>query len=264
MRFLTSHPIWVPSLRSTNLSVFPRPWIDPETVLIYYRNAGVDPDTVNPFDQRFSYRAGDPTATLTDQQGPREMDWSCVANQIEGAGPNEVEFGQTIPESCPVWHGDASDPDNRSPYMVRLVVYFPNCVKDHTIENGQWKPTAPEYAVNIPNPDPETPEITKYCATTGYEPIPQVQIGFRWPLDLDSGITKVQNDSTRWDLTSLRLSSDDPLADQDDGVTGHIDFMSGWSTNQLADLMATCYTDESLGAPRNCGAVHAAPYYDQN
>jgi hypothetical protein len=256
---------WAPALRSITLT--PTEWIEPAAVLVYYRNAGVDPNTIVPFDEDFSYRAGNPSATLSNPQSDSVMQWSCVAHQVEGVD-NEINFGVTIPATCPKYLGD---PEDDNPYMLRLVVFFPNCINfgDVTEENGQWKPNDAEYAVDIDDPDPEE-QFTKHCSSEGYNPIPQVQIGYRWPLEAGSGIPTDPANNTQWDLSTLRLASDMGASmDQLHGVTGHIDFMSGWSTTQLTELMKTCYWDSShggySGSPRHCGAIgDAAPFYGEN
>jgi hypothetical protein len=77
-----------------------------------------------------------------------------------------------------------------------------------------------------------------------------VQVGFRWDLTTGHGIT---NDGTNWDLTSLKLASDQGSR-QDDGVTAHMDFMSGWSTAELTRLMNTCFYSNA-GNGMHCGAI---------
>jgi hypothetical protein len=243
---------WAPALKSTNLS--PMPWISPDKVLVYYRNAGVDPDTIRPFLQAFSFRAGDPDATLSSPQPARVLDWSCVAPKPDGA-LSVVNSQSTIPLTCPKWRG----PGMTNPYSLRLHVYFPNCIKFSTAVtvHGQWQPVDYAYAADIVSP----PGVyTKYCADAGYDAVPQVQVGVRWLLTAGTGITTKVGDPSKWDLSSLKVASDDS-AGQDDGVSAHADFMSGWSTAQLDTLMKTCFwsgTHTPAGTgPRNCGTIRA-------
>jgi hypothetical protein len=242
----------VPSLISTNILSPVAHYIEPIVANIYYRNVGVDPNTMVPFDGRFSFRAGDPHATA--DQSPVIMDWSCVANRVDDE-ENEVNFGQTIPQTCPKY----LDGDEENPFMLRLVVYFPNCLDKDTavVDNGQWKPRDWAYAVKIDDPDPEL-DFKWHCADEGYEAVPQVQVGVRWPLDPADGIVTDPSDSTKWDLSSLKLTSD-MMMGQDDGISGHADFMSGWTDAELLELMKTCFWDSShggyTGSPRNCGAI---------
>jgi hypothetical protein len=187
-------------------------------------------------------------------QEPFIMDWSCVANRVDDL-ENEVNIGPQIPETCPKYF----EGDEENPYMLRLVVYFPNCVdlSEFDIVNGQWRPRNSTYAVKIDDPSHEL-RFGWRCADPGYVPIPQVQIGVRWPLNAADGIVTDPEDNTQWDLTSLKLTSD-MMIGQDDGISGHADFMSGWSDEQLLELMKTCYWDEDHGgyhgSPRNCGAI---------
>jgi hypothetical protein len=95
-------------------------------------------------------------------------------------------------------------------------------------------------------------------------------VGYRWPLTSSSGITTGVGTTAAWDLTSLKIASDHLSNNQAHGVSGHIDFMSGWSDAALLDLMKTCFWSENhvpagIG-PNQCGAVHDAdaPFYGEN
>lgn len=243
---------WMPALRG--LTVVPTDWIEPSRVLVYYRNAGVNPNTIEAWPLGFSTRAGDPQAV--EDQPENVMYWSCVAQQREESGPNEVNFGPTIPETCPVWFGDEAD---NNPFYLRLIVIFPNCIDKDNFEShdDMWIPTLPKYAEEISNPQDEW---THHCADTDYTPIPQLQVGYRWPLSEVMGIT--EDPEGTWNLTTLKLSSD-IQSGQDDGISGHADVMSGWSNQQMERLMKTCYWSNSGGTgPRNCGAIHVDAYAD--
>lgn len=257
---------WMPALKSSNL---PAPgWINPSDVLVYYRNAGVDPDDIVAFDQNFSFRAGDPGATKP--QKSLKMEWSCVANKDDINDDNEVNFDQVIPPTCPMYF----DGDPLKPYALRLVVYFPNCIDRSSgstdQQTGQWTPTRYTWAEFNPEP-PEEPynwECVDEPGVANYDAIPQVQIGFRWPLGAASGVLPHQSLPTEWDLSSLSLSSDDGKTP---GITGHADFMSGWSTAQLATFMRVCFwspqaTPSNRYGPQNCGAINDSlgPFWGQN
>lgn len=256
---------WMPALKSTNL---PAPgWVNPEDVLVYYRNAGVDPDDIVPFDQDYSFRAGDPNAT--DEQESVTMEWSCVANRDDDdADDNEVNFGPVIPPNCPMYFDEAQ----QRPYQLRLVVYFPNCVHfpSATRPNGQWVPTKWKYAT-FEQGEPGEPYNWACVDEPGldYDAIPQVQIGFRWPLGLARGVVPDTSLPSQWDLSSLRVASD--ATGQPGGITGHADFMSGWSTAQLSKLVKTCFWGEERPVeagygPQNCGAINdtLGPFYGEN
>lgn len=259
---------WAPTLFSTNLpTVEP---IAPAYVLAYYRNSGIDPDKMEAFPENYSTVAGDKTATLDKPQATDHVEWSCVAHD-DPAGPNEINFGATIPASCPRYLGS---PDN--PFYLRLVVYFPDCVDmEHVIlRNGQWVSDYQEYQEELPAPEQDADHgITHHCAPAEgrtVTPIPQVQVGFRWPLTAAEGLTSTPGVSSAWDLTSLKVSSDDVTHNQAHGVSAHIDFMSGWSDAALSKLMHTCFwssahhtggvADPGIG-PNHCGYV-ADPGYN--
>lgn len=241
---------WAPSLYSTNK---PAVWARPSSVLIYYRDANVAPDSIVPFDRNYSIRAGKSDATV-DQPADR-IRWSCVAAKHQGGSPNEIKFGATIPGTCSKY----LDGDTTNPFFLRLVVYFPNCVNfdDVDTSNGQWKPRNPGYAIDNGGLDKK---YTHVCTDPLYTPIPQVQVGFRWALKAGLGITDAPGDPTSWDLSSLGISSD--AAGQPGGITAHIDFMSGWTTTQLATLMKACFwTGAHLPpgvGPTNCGTIGGA------
>lgn len=250
---------WAPSLHSTNST--PSPWIAPSSVLIYYRNAGVDPNTIVPFDPRFSLKAGDPDATEegTGEQTPEVMRWSCTSDTPKGIKNSQVNFQATIPTYCPkVQFGDDG---HRYPYYLRLVVYFPNCVSFDAaggfVRHGEWIYNQTAYSTNIHD---ETKQWTRAC-TDNLVPIPQVQIGFRWALNSTDGITNDPLDTTQWDLSSLRLSSD--MDGQPGGISGHVDFMSGWTAEELSDLVKQCFWQDDTHpgghpggmGPQNCGAI---------
>lgn len=241
---------WSPALHSTNIA--PVNWWAPYTALVYYRNAGVAPSSISGFNQNLSLRAGDPNATLANPQPDGVETWSCVAEKHAGFPNNEINFGKTIPSTCPLY----LDPvHSLYPFNLRLVVYFPNCFDPSNVTNsgGLWTPNSPHYAEVSSS---LTPPYTKTCSRyhgapqSGYQAYPQVQVGFRWALQTGHGIT---NNGTNWDLSTLKLSSDQ-AAGQDDGVTAHMDFMSGWSTAEITRLMADCYTGYS-GAGHNCGTI---------
>jgi hypothetical protein len=260
---------WVPALYSTNPST--TVWADPSDILVYYGSAGVDPNTVEAFPQNFTFRAGDPTATLDDPQDTDRVKWSCVAAAPRGV-TNEVNKGPTIPHTCPkTLTYEHNGQTVTRPFMLRLIVQFPSCINLNlgSVENGQWNPDDREgigWAYPEANLDEEA-EYPLHCADPDMTPIPRVKIGYRWPLSSSIGITTYMVTPNTWDLTSLKVASD-MLNMQNDGVSAHADFMSGWSTGQLEDLMENCYWDEhhggTVGAPRNCGFISTGDeYYDE-
>lgn len=257
---------WTPALTSTN--IIPKEWTDPLAILIYYRNAGVDPDTIHAFPQDLAIVAGDAGATLTNKQSRVVMDWSCVAPQVGGGVSNEVEFNKVIPASCPKELVNPTDPTDRSYFRLRLVVYFPNCVNEEAYYRDHFMTKILDedvsYAEDISSPPGEW---TKECKVEGEVPIPQVQVGFRWELNTQMGVKSLLGDSSKWDLTSLKISSDNG-ADQEDGVSAHTDFMSGWSTSEIDTLMKTCFWSAAKGGigPNKCGAIaeDTGPWYGQN
>lgn len=261
---------WAPALRA--ITVTPKDWIDPEVVLIYYRNAGVDPNTIQPFDQDLTIRAGDPAAT--DPQNPWEVEWSCVApDGADRSAGNEVNFNQRIPNWCPKTFDDDEDPlTPEVPFYLRLVVYFPNCIDFGRVteRNEQWLPDEPKYAEVVGGA-----EFKQCPVRTGWtcEPVPQVQIGYRWPMEEIAGIVTRVGHPNHWDLSALKLASDG--AGQTRGVSAHADFMSGWSDADLDVLMRTCFWDAdhyvgdpdppSTYGPRRCGAIgNEAPDWGEN
>lgn len=74
-------------------------------------------------------------------------------------------------------------------------------------------------------------------------------------------LTAAPRNPTSWDLTSLKLDSDH--AGQDDGISAHADFMSGWSDEQLDTLMEECYWRAGPG-PQNCGTIGQSTPYGEN
>lgn len=160
---------WTPALRT--LSVTPRDWFEPATALVYYRNVGVDPNTIRAFNRNFSIRAGN-----LDEAG--HIAWACVAGKVQGV-ENELPPEETIPDRCPKY----LEGDTDNPYSLRLVVYFPNCINFADVvvdtEKDQWKPNNPMYA------EETAVEGVWECSDPRYDPIPQVQIGF--PVGVGAG-----------------------------------------------------------------------------
>jgi len=109
----------------------------------------------------------------------------------------------------------------------------------------------------IDNPDyPDSSKWRKICPE-GYTPIPQLDIEPRWPLTVFPMVIGVR------DLSQATLASDnmklmamkgggmDPVAKTGGhGMTAHGDFMSGWTTDEIIDLITNCY---HIGTPKNCG-----------
>jgi hypothetical protein len=255
---------WVPAVYSDNLTpspCSPACWVTPEVILTYYRNAEIDPNSMRPFPQEFSMRAGIPMSE--EVQSSEILDWSCVADKdFETPGhPNEVNFGQVMPDHCPKFldqQTGAGHPNPDSAFYLRLVVYFPDCVNFDSADtpNGQWVPQDFHYGVTA-----VTGSYPKVCGEDGEDPMPQVQIGYRWPLNSSIGITTDPSDSTLWDLTSLHSSSD--MEEGGRGQGAHADFMSGWSDAQIEGLMEQCFfSGNPYTGPQKCGAIHGDSDYD--
>ena len=167
-------------------------------------------------------------------------------------------------------HVQQSGRSGAGPHRGQVDDHFPNCIDflEGDTENGQWNPDPDEgegwaYAV-----EDETPEAAypMHCEDEDMDPIPRLKIGYRWPLSTSIGITTYLVNPNTWDLTSLKVASDMSNM-QNDGVSAHADFMSGWSEDQLQELMETCFWDEDHGgepgSPRNCGFIgEDDEYYD--
>lgn len=208
---------WVPALYTTPAeTTMQQPWY----AFAYYRNAGKDPATIQPFPANLEMVAGDSHATAPQ---PAHVDWYCIS-QTERTTPQA-----TIPASCPVANSVGY------PYALRADVIFPDCW------DGVSTPPnyTPHMAYAVPNPD-TTSRWATVCPT-GYTPIPQVQIDARWLLK------KFPTDGTTYDLTGATLSSDSAPG----GLTIHADFLSGWTVAELADLVTNCF---HVTPPINCGA----------
>jgi hypothetical protein len=240
---------WVPSLFTA--TAIPNPYgIKPNGGLIYYRNSNVDPTTIQPFPHKLVMIAGD--AKATEVQSDEVVVWSCVSPR-HGSDQHELNFQATIPDTCPMVnaHGD--------PYTLRLVVYFPNCISEQgDLEHGQFKPDTKHYA----SKDASIPGDYKYhCTTPGEYPIPQLQVGFRWPLNSAEGLQPDSADPTSWNLRPMRIASDNLVLDGGlhsgtHGMTAHVDFMSGWTQPDLNYLVDHCFH-----TPQNCGIITD---YDDN
>jgi hypothetical protein len=238
---------WVPALyTSPGEQEIDR--IQPEVMLVYYRNAGLDPELVQPFPQNLRMIAGN--AHPDEPTNPGRFEWSCVRDKDYQL--HEENFGQTIPETCrhEVW-SDPNEPDPR--WSLRLRVYFPACWNgsdnylDHTAHMRDSLPIA----------FPPSSTIAQTCDGVGdpghlnWTPIPQLQVGVRWPLE-DQGL---EIDGNHLVLDPLHLAT---YVDDDDDVhgnTAHADFMSGWTNDDIEALIDKCYHDESRGAPQNCGTI---------
>ena len=243
---------WVPSLFAADLTPNPN-GIKPNGGLIYYRNAGVDPQSIHAFPHQLVMIAGD--AAATHDQPDEQVVWSCVSPRHD-SDQHELNFSPEIPQTCPMQnaHGD--------PYTLRLVVYFPNCInKNGSVDphTGQYKPDTKHYATidhSIPGE-----EYPAHCTTPGEYPIPQLQVGFRWPLNAAEGLNPDPTDSALWNLRPMRLASDNMPLDGGGqsgihGMPAHVDFMSGWTQHDLDYLVDNCFTP-----PHNCGIITD---YDDN
>jgi uncharacterized protein DUF1996 len=239
---------WVPSLYADAGPTPDNDGITPNTVLVYYRNADVDPATIQAFPHQLSFIAGDSHAT--EDQPTTVVDWSCVAKKRHDGIVREVNFGTEIPETCPMLDADGD------PYVLRLVVYFPNCISltdDVDSNTDQYNPNVAGYAIDDGTISGDYPA---HCVDPKTAPIPQVQVGFRWPLNAAEGLNPDPTDPTLWDLRPMHLASDNMPLDGggtsgDHGMTAHMDFMSGWSESEIATLLANCY----YGTPHNCGTI---------
>ncbi|MGI8612540.1 MAG: DUF1996 domain-containing protein [Nocardioidaceae bacterium] len=152
-----------------------------------------------------------------------------------------------MPSSCPFKNAAG---DN---YLLRLVVTFPNCLQDSSPANLlNYSPymTYAKDSGQLNDPYPLT-------CPDGYTPIPQLQVGVRWPLDQ---FPTTQIDGSKvYDLSHATLASDNmPLNDGTgnisgpNGTTAHADFMSGWTTAELTTLIQNCY---HIAQPKNCGII---------
>ena len=222
---------WFPALFTTlTKTTLVRPYY----VLSYYRNAAIDPQTIQAFPQDLSMVAGDSHAV--DPQ-PAHVAFNCVASSTDQTVPQP-----TIPLACPVQNG-AVPPKS---YVLRLIVTFPDC-----LSSGASLPNfTPWMMYSIDNPAyPATSKWPKICPD-GYPPIPQLDIGARWPM------TSFPIVAGLYDLSQATLDSD-LMVNQDgtitggNGTTAHADFMSGWTDSQIADLITNCY---HVIPPINCGA----------
>lgn len=222
---------WFPALYPTNAKTTP---IRPFYQLSYYRNAAIDPKTIQPFPQDLSMIAGDSRALLPQQS---HVAWSCVASSTD-----KTPDLATISPTCPVQNLAVP----AKAYILRLIVTFPNCLG----AGGALPNFTPAMTYSIDNPAyPNTSKWPKICPG-GYTPIPQIEIGARWPMIL------FPSAAGRYDLSQATLASDlvtnpDGSITGASGTTAHADFMSGWTTAQIQDLITNCYY---VTPPINCGA----------
>ncbi|MGI8576594.1 MAG: DUF1996 domain-containing protein [Nocardioidaceae bacterium] len=226
---------WVPELLNTNVVKPTQPHgykeIKPAYALVYYRNELVDPTTIEAFPQNLSIVGGNSAAT--GHQGTTIIQWSCVAGQ------NYTTPQDTIPASC---DDQRVNGVNVSPFYLRMVVQFPNCIIPQTTEDppGLNEPTAQTYSSG--------PTGSWQTCPPGYTPIPTIQVGARWDLTK----TDIIPTGATYDLSGLYLSSDlmIPSAQRVAGETAHADFMSGFTTTDIQNLVQYC-----VNAQVNCGYV---------
>jgi hypothetical protein len=83
-----------------------------------------------------------------------------------------------------------------------------------------------------------------------------VQIGARWPIT--SAPVILVDGVLSYDLSHFQPASDgvtmDGMTTGRNGMTGHADFMSGWTQTDIDALVQACYTD----AQEDCGIVGGA------
>lgn len=94
-----------------------------------------------------------------------------------------------------------------------------------------------------------------------YEAIPQAQIGFRWDLPSMNlpATTVAPGSQPAWNMASLEVASD-AMYGFHQGESAHADFMSGWSKEEITQLLKDCYwtaysPDPAHPNPRNCGHI---------
>lgn len=256
---------WIPALYPNEAKTLGQE-INPYTTLIYYRNALVLPQTIGAIPKDLSIIAGE--AKTPGEQNNQTVIWSCVSDKMNHQSV-EPNFRQQIPDWCPV---DTGYPDY-APFYLRLVVKFPNCILPPPSEQHQQLQVLPPAAYAAPaggqvreayavwtSPQPHS---AKSCTPYGasWLPIPQVQMGFRWPLS-----TSVASQFTKagvglaYDLTHFTLASDHTPIDGGGysgthGMTAHADFMNGWDPAVLAALMHNCYGQGTGGTIQNCGVI---------
>lgn len=232
---------WVPALYPTKDKAAGTE-IKPDLALIYYRNEGVDPLAIQPFPEDLSFVGG--SSMARSRQDKTVIQWSCVGKKLDGQA-DQVGFGSTIPPSCPVLGADFINP-----YQLRLAVFFPNCLFVSADQTNDTDRTA--YAQPL---DRRTNKIKRTCTTygAGWIAIPQVQIGARWPIT--SAPVILVNGVLSYDLSHFQLASDgvtvDGVTTGRNGMTGHADFMSGWTQGDIDALVQACYID----AQTDCGMV---------
>lgn len=252
---------------------------DPAFALIYYRNEGVPHLSVHALPNQLQMIAGDAMSTGQSPMSDTHILFTCVyGNSKQGYLENT---GNTIPSECPDHDGEGGS-QNDTEYL-RMVVYFPNCIENgwtgpNGDGSGNWNSEdssgnpGMKYATNTGNIDPITHEDIFAC-DTGYYPIPQVQIGVRWVLS--SAFTATAgacptgaSAPTCFDLTNAALTSDDmPMSGGGTtglhGVTGHGDFMNGWTTDDSSEdpvderdmLMGDCFGQYTQGDGHDCGYI---------
>lgn len=217
---------WYPALYLTHDKAVA---VRPAYGLFYYRSAGIDPDTVEPFPQDLAMVAGDSHAI-----GPQldHVKFYCIA------GANKTTLQPTIPLSCPMWNADPVP----LPYQLKMSVTFPNCISP-AAGPPNWT-SGMTYAID--NPDPTSKWL--YVCPDGYTPIPSVQFETRWSL------AAFPSDGVNYDLFWATLASDTAESGWH-GTTLHADFMSGWLDADLANLVTNCYHVAAI----NCGAFGKGP-----
>jgi len=232
---------WVPALYPTKEKAAGTE-IKPDLALIYYRNEGVDPLEIQPFPEDLSFVGGNSMATA--RQSKTVVQWSCVGQKVNGLA-DQFGFGATIPPSCPVLGADLINP-----YQLRMAVFFPNCLFVSADQTNDTDRTA--YSQPLAH---RTNKIKRTCTTygSGWIAIPQVQVGARWPIT--SAPVILVNGVLSYDLSHFQLASDGVTAGGvttgRNGMTGHADFMSGWTQSDIDALVKACYTDAQI----DCGTV---------
>lgn len=222
---------WFPALYTTPAKTTA---VRPYYVLSYYRNAAIDPQTIQAFPQDLSMIAGNARAVVPQLS---HVSFDCVASTTD-----RTLAQPTIPTTCPVQNQAVP----AKAYLLRLIITFPDC-----LGSGAALPNfTSSMTYSIDNPAyPLTSKWPKICPV-GYTPIPQIDVGARWPL------TSFPSVAGAYDLSTASLASDlmtnpDGSISGANGTTAHADFMSGWTTAQIDDLIANCY---HVTPPINCGA----------
>jgi len=237
-----------------------------------------DLDAIHPLPTNIEMMAGDPMNS--GSSASEHIKYSCVDPNT----PNETAVQNSIPHYCP---------DYGTNTQLRMTVAFPNCMVEgyagpdpehhSTVADQNWNnsdeidPANRDMDYNTLDGDQKaTCSHSAFGDTRTWVAIPQVRIGVRWKIS--TAFTKALDPTvghTRcgtafcYDLSNAYLSSDHqsmfgmPTSGLH-GVTGHADFINGWSEADLLTFMHMSYwhchhTDAPNYGPRQIGFDHHDP-----